>query len=240
MKKFLFIILILSALPFKIMAQDEEDGELSSVMSAFKDYCLRAANAAANRDVDALAACIDNWEPGEYDSEGNTIKAEKLTYNDEEITYINFGKLDCIDCASERVVGMHFGFMPKAVDSWITNQCEPTLVADAYTLRAGEEPIELEYEVRALKPKSKAVYSTVGTGDVEMFVVAEKGGSVKLSIHSIEKPDRNGNVKDTSLTDDSGGQSAQLSWSMYRNGNIEITVENTSNKEISFIMAKNM
>jgi hypothetical protein len=231
--------LILSALPFKIMAQDEEDGELSSITSAFMDYCVRAANATADCDVETLAACIENWEPGEYDSEGNTLKAEVLTYDDEEITYINFGKLDCIDCSSESIVGMHFGFMPQAVDSWITNQCEPTLVADAHTLRAGEEPIELEYEVRALKPKSKAVYSTVGTGDIEMFVVAEKGGSVKLSIHSIET-DRNGNVKDTSLTDDSGGQSAQLTWSMYRNGTIEITVENTSNKEISFIIAKKM
>ena len=240
MKKFLLIILILSALPFRIMAQDEQDGELSSVMSAFRDYCLRAANAAADCDVETLSACIENWEPGKYDSEGNTIKAEKLTYNDEEITYINFGKLECIDTTKESVVGMHFGFMPQAVDNWITNQCEPTEVADAYTLRDGDEAIELEFTVRALKPKSKAVYSTVGTGDVEMFVVAEKGGSVKLSIHSVEKPDRNGNVKDTSLADEVGGQASQLTWSMYRNGTIEITVENTSDKEISFILAKNM
>lgn len=240
MKKLAFLILILSVMPFKMMAQDEPSGELSSIMSAFKDYCLRAANAAANCDVDDLAACIENWEPGEYDSEGNTIKAEILNYNDEEITYINFGQLDCINCTQESIVGMHFGFMPQAVDSWITNHCEPTLVADAHALRAGEDAVELEFAVRALQPKGKATYTTDGTGDIEMFVVAEKGGNINLSIHSIEKPDRNGNIKETTLADNSGAQSAQLAWSMYRNGTIEFTVENTSDKEISFIIAKKM
>ena len=240
MKNIIFILLILSVLPFNIMAQDEQDGELSPVMSAFKDYCLRAANAAAQCDVETLAACIENWKPGEYDSEGNTIKAEVLNYNDEEISYINFGKLESIDIINESAVGMHFGFMPQAVDSWITNQCEPTLIADAHPLRDGEDLVELEFEVRALKPQSKATYLTDGTGDIEMFVVAEKGGNVKLSIHSIEKPDRNGNIKETTLSDDQGGQSSQLIWSMFRNGTIEFTVENTSNKEISFIIAKKL
>ncbi|MBR4273991.1 MAG: hypothetical protein IKQ30_14280 [Bacteroidales bacterium] len=240
MKKIVFTLLILSVMSFKTMAQDEEDGELSSITSAFMDYCVRAANAAADCDVETLAACIENWEPGEYDSEGNTLKAEVLTYDDEEITYINFGKLDCIDCSSESIVGMHFGFTPQAVDNWITNQCEPTLVADAHALRAGEEAVELEFSVRALKPNSKATYTTDGTGDVEMFVVAEKGGNIKLSIHSIENPDRDGNIKETTLADNSGGQTAQLAWSMYRNGAIEFTIENASDKETSFIVVKKM
>ena len=240
MRKVAFIILILSVMPFRIMAQGDEGGELSSVMSAFKEFCLRSANAAADCDVETLAACIDQWEPGEYDSQGNPIKPEILKYNDEEITYINFGKLDCIDCTGESIVGMHFGFMPQAVDNWISNQCEPTSIADAYALREGESAVELEFEVRALQPNSKVTYLTNGTGDIEMFAVAEKGGSIKLSIHSVEKPDRNGNVKETSLSDDTGGQSSQLVWSMYRNGDIEITIENTGDKETSFILVKKM
>ena len=240
MKKIAFIILILSVMPFKIMAQDQPSGKLSPVMTAFNDFCLRTANAAPVCDVETLVACIENWEPGEYDSEGNTIRAEILNYNGEKITYINFGQLEPIDTTNECALGVHFGFLPQAVDNWITNHCEPILITDAHMLRAGEDAVELEFAIRALQPKSKTTYSTDGTGDIEMFVVAEKGGSVKLSVLAIENPDRYGNIKETTLSGNSGGQTSQLAWSMFRNGTIEFTVENTSDKEISFIIAKKM
>ena len=232
MKKTLLIVLILSVLPFSIFAQD-----LSPKMAAFKDFCVRTANAAVKCDVDELALCIENWEPAETDGGGKVIKEEKFVYNNEEIKYIEFGSIENEDTANEEILGMHFGFTPYAVDNWITNKCEVVALADANMLRGDES--NLEYTVRALKAHSKAVYSTRGSGNIEVFVVAENGGKVNLSIHAVEK-DRSGNVKETDLTDNSGAQTAQLKWSMDRNGKIEFTVENVGDKEISFILVKSM
>ena len=237
MKKLVSIILILSVLPFEIMAQEEhEEAELSLEMAAFKDYCIAAANAAAECDVDTLALCIENWEPGEYDANGIEINPEKITYNDVEIYFTEFSDLNCVDTLSENIIGMHFGFTPQSVDNWITNQCEPVMIADAHQLRDGQK--NLEYTVRVLKANSKATYSTRGGDDIEMFVVAENGGSVNFSIHAVETS-KNGD-KVTDLADNSGSQWAQLSWSMYHSGTIEFTVENTTDREISFIIVKNL
>lgn len=228
-----FIILILSVLPFEIMAQG--NNQLSSEMAAFKEYCIRVANAAATCNTDELSACIENWEPGEYDSDGYEINPEILTYNDVEITYSHFSDLETKDAASEVIQGIHFGFTPKAVDKWITNHCEVMEVADANQLRG--DAVQLEYTVRTLPAHTRATYITQGGDDVEMFVVAEKDGKIRFSIHAVEQ---GGDNKVTDLADNSGAQSAQLAWSMYYNGSIEFTVENVGNKEVSFIVAKKM
>lgn len=233
MRKTVFILLILSVMPLSIFAQ-----ELSPKMAAFKDFCIRTANAAAVCDVDDLAACIDNWEAGEYDGNGNEIKPEHFVYNNEEIKISPFSNVNDDDVTDEVIVGMHFGFTPAAVDSWITNKCEAMTLADANMMRGDE--IEMEYAVRALKANSKATYSTRGSGALEMFVVAEKGGKVNLAVHAIEK-DRSGNVlNETNISDNTAAQLAQLIWTMDRNGKIEFTVENVSDKEISFIIVKKM
>lgn len=237
MKKITFIILILSALPLGIKAQNEQSSSLSPDMEAFKDYCIRVANAAVTCNTDDLSSCIEKWEPAEYDGDGNLTKAEKLIYNNEELEYTAFSDLVDVDVSNEEILGMHFGFLPEAVDNWITNKCEAVELADANMLRG--DAVNFEYTVRALKPQCKATYSTRSAGDIELFVVAENGGKITLAIHSVEK--KNGEItNETTLSDLNGGQSAQLAWSMDRNGDIEITVENLTEKEISFIMVKKM
>ncbi len=232
MGKNIVSILILSLMPLGIFAQD-----LSPKMAAFKDFCVRTANAASACNVDELAVCIENWEPGESDVNGAEAKAENFVYNNEQIRYMEFGNINNVDVANEVMVGVHFGFTPAAVDSWITNHCEVVTLADANMLRGDET--DFEYTVRAVKANSKVTYSTRGSGDLAMFVVAENGGKVNLSIHAVEK-DRSGNVNETNLSDNSGSQSAQLMWTMERNGTIEFTVENVSDREISFILVKSM
>lgn len=232
MRRNFIILMILSVLPLEIFAQD-----LSPKMAAFKDFCVRSADAAAVCNSDELALCIDNWEPGEYDDNGNIIKEEKFEYNKMPIKCIKFGNFDTVDAENEVIVGMHFGFTPSAVDSWITNRCEAVTLADANMLRC--DGSDLEYTVRALKANSKATYSTRGSGDIEMFVVAENGGKINFSVHAVER-DRGGNVSETNLADNSGSQTAQLMWTMNRNGKIEFTVENISDKEISFIVVKRL
>ena len=228
MRKIVFTFMVLGAMALGVNAQD-----LSPKMSAFKDYCVRAANSAAVCDVDDLAACIENWEPGENGG-------EKFSYGQEDIVYIPFSDFTEEDVSQESIVGMHFGFMPAAVDSWITNKCEAVPVADANLLRAGDGDTHLEYSVRALKAGGRATYATRASGDIELFVVAENGGKVGLSVHAVEK-DRSGNVtNETTLSDNSGGQVAQLKWSMDRSGKVEFTVENQSDKEISFVVVKNL
>jgi len=233
MKKITFIISILSALSFQTSAQNS----LSSDTEAFKNYCITVANAAAQCNTDVLSASIENWKPAEYDESGNLTKSAKLIYNDEELDYSAFSDLEEVDTQNEEIVGMHFGFLPEAVDNWITNKCEAVELADANMLRGDE--INFEYSVRAIKANSKATYKTRSAGYIELFAVAESGGKINLAIHSVEK--KNGEItNETTLSDSKGEQSAQLAWSMDRNGDIEITVENPTPKSISFILVKKM
>lgn len=241
MKKIAFLIWILSGLPLGIFAQTEQQMNLSPKMAAFKEYCIRVANAAATCNTDVLTQCIEQWMPAEYDANGNVKegKEEKFVYNKELINYIQFGMLERVDTSQEAITGIHFQFIPAAVDTVIVNQCEPVELAFAHILRAGEK--HLEFAVRALKAKGKATYATHGAGQIEMFVVAENGGKINLSIHSVEK-NYNGTIitNETNLSDNSGAQTAQLTWHMNRNGRIEFTVENVDEKETSFIVVKKL
>lgn len=226
-------LLILSLLPLEIFAQN-----LSPKMAAFKEYCLNVANASASCNISELEKCIENWTPAELDDNGNLITEEKFVYKNEQINYVMFGNLQCEDTVQEVSTGIHFSFLPPAVDSWIANNCEPVLIAEANLLRAEEN--SMEYSVRTLKPHGKAVYSTRGAETVEMFVVAENGGKIRFSAHSVEKKISGEITNEIRLTDPSDGQSAQLIWTMNRNGDVDFSVENLTDREISFIVVKKM
>lgn len=237
MKRIILSIFILCVGVISVFAQ--EDNELSPKMLALKKYCIRTANAAGTGNKDELIQCIDGWEPAEYDDNGNITKPEKFVYDGLPIMYSRFGHLLLRDTVQQEVsIGRHFEFVPAKVDSIITNDYEPVLLADAAMLRFGEK--DCEYAVRALQPHGKALYETRGTGEIEMFVVAEYEGLINFSIHSVEKNFKGDITGETRLSDNSGKQSAQLMWTMSRSGTIYFSVENLTDKEISFIVVKKL
>lgn len=213
--------------------------ELSPKMAAFKEYCIRATLAAAECKVDVLEDCISNWTPPKYDANGNEIKDEIFVYKNEKIVYNPLGDFNKLDTTQEASLVGHFKFLPAEVDNWIVNKCEPVELAEACLVR----PIggNCEYVVRALKPNGKATYSSRGADKLEIFVVAESGGKVNLSVHVAEEDIFGEIVKETDLKDvvDGGREYSQLVWKMDYYGTIKITVKNTTDKEISFILVKN-
>lgn len=234
----LFITVFMVGLELFCAAQTNNN--LSPKMEAFKQYCENVSKAAANCDVDVLADCISQWEPAQYDATGAVITGEKFVYANEEINYTPFGSLQKNDADQEATLDGHFKFLPADVDTLIANNCEPVAIAEAHQLRAGEN--HCEYLVSALQAKGKASYSTRGSGRIEMFVMPENGGKVNLSIHSIERNYKKEVTGETTLSDAApeGKDAAQLVWEMSRNGEIEFTIENTTDAEISFIVVKNL
>lgn len=228
MRNVLLLLLLLCV--SEVYAQT--NSTLSPKMTAFKEYCVRAANAAAVCNTDELIKCIEGWEPAEG------TKDEKFVYEKELINYVPFGTFLLKDTVQETVLNNHFKFLPVEVDNWIVNKCEPVAIADAHALR--KEPTHCEYVVRALKAKGKGVYVTRGAGNVEMFVVAESGGKINFSVHAVETNFKKEIIGETNLSDNGGSQSAQLIWAMNRNGEINFTVENLTDKEISFIVVKKL
>ncbi|MBO7595698.1 MAG: hypothetical protein J6T70_01475 [Bacteroidales bacterium] len=237
MKRILFTVLLLCFGDVSVFAQ--EGKVLSPLMSAFKDYCIHAANAAGTDDKDELMRCIDGWEQAEFDDNGNVVKPEKFVYDGQPIVYSRFGFLQLRDTVQQVAdVSSHFEFVPAKVDSILTNNYEPILLADAAMLRIGKKTCE--YAVNALQPHGSVFYETRGTGDMEMFVVAEYGGQINFAIHSVEKDFMGAITNETILSDNGGNQSAQLIWTVSRNGTIYFSIENLTDKEISFIVVKKM
>lgn len=233
MKKILIALLLVVSFGESVYAQVE----LAPKTAAFKEYCIRVSLAAADCNIEQLSDCISGWKL--TDSIGTKKKKEKFVYKDENIVYKPMGYFSVVDTTDEISKSGHFGFIPPEVDKWITNNCTVIALDEMDLLR--DLSLDCEYVVRALKPHGKAVYSTRGAGNVELFAVAERGGKVNLSVHTVEKNFRKEIVNEADYEDVSpdGREYAQLIWKMTRNGDIIITVENTSDNAISFILVKN-
>ena len=209
--------------------------ELSPKTAAFKEYCIRVSLAAAQCNLEQLKDCISGWKL--TDTTGK--KKEKFVYKNETIVYKPMGDFSTVDTTDEISRNGHLGFIPPAVDDWITKNCTVLELDEMDLLR--DFSLDCEYVVRALKPHGKAIYSTRGAGNVELFAIPENGGKLNLYVHTIEKNFRKEIVNEGDYEDASpeGREYAQLIWRMSRNGEIKITVENTSDKAVSFILVKN-
>ena len=205
---------------------------LSSKMSMLLEYCLRVRTGVENADADELIDCISQWQPGGFVD--NVLKKEKFIYKDTLMNFVPFGQVEDVDISQEIPLGTHLKFTPAQIDTLIANDLEPVDLADAHVLRTGTYSTEIptEYLVRAVKEKGKATYSVpAAAGKAEIFVVSENGGAVNLYV----------NTGGDNVIEDAGGKpSAQLSWQMENKGTIKFTVENTSDKPISFIVVKKM
>ena len=236
MKKKLIIFGILTCGCFSTaLAQSK----LSPVMVAFKEYCIRATLAAAQCNVNQLADCIANWTPPEYDANGNITKDEKFVYKEQKIDYDPIEDFKLVDTLQEIPLVGHFKFLPAEVDNWIVTQCEPVEL-DGICMLRGRAAFHCDYQIRALAPKGKAVYSMRGNGTAEFFAVAEAGGKINMSIHTIERNYKREILNEADYEDVSanGREYAQLVFSMGRTNEIFITIENTTDKPISFILVK--
>lgn len=224
MKK--IIALVLDIILFSGIVSAQDSIRLSHKMELFKEYCIRVSNAAAQCDVDELIDCISQWEPAskpmdEYERfryRNILLKCKTLEMMDNDIT------------GDTSVLG-HNLFMPQYVDSLIVNKCEPMEIMPPELLRGVGD---LLYAIRAVKKRSKVSYTVYDCGgNVEIFVVAEKGGMINLYVTDEETSHTYSDVTPT------GRSYAQLKWNMPLSGDITVTIENVSDIPISFIIVRN-
>ena len=235
---FVLIIGAITMLPFCVYSQ-EQDIELSKPMIAFKSYCLEVRNAVQQRDLNALIECIRDWQPA--DTIDNKIIPETFYYNNVHIVYGLLGDFTCVDSLPEIPLGKHLKFLPFDVDNMITNDFVSVEINSASLLRDKKKKSNCKYAIRTLPPKEKRTYKTFGANDIEMFVVAENGGLINMYVHALERNFEMEIVNETFLSDTApeGKPYAQLKWNMYYSGDIEVTVENMTDNEVSFILVRN-
>ena len=126
----------------------------------------------------------------------------------------------------------HLLYRPEFIDSLIVYDISfaNNYIEKPLLLRAS---YDCKLVHRALAPHSKGTYSSKGSGKRELLVVAENGGTVNLYVND----EKNGiHVSDTSPQ---GKAAAWVCWEMDSFGIYTITVENTSDKEISFVITSN-
>lgn len=219
MKKILMSIVFLHFFAGISFAQESA---LSKEMTTYRNFCLKVREGVEKKDVQILKDCIAEWM-----GESNTI-----IFQNDTIQILDFDRFSIIDGSAEADLKGHLLYRPEFVDSLIVYDIS---LANNYI----EKPLSLRgpYDCklihRALTPHSKAIYSSKGSNKRELLVVAENGGTVNLYVSD----EKNGiNVSDASPT---GKAAAWVCWKMDRFGSYTITVENTSDKTISFVIASN-
>lgn len=214
MKK-IFIITVLSLVC--AMQLYGQDYHLSPETTAFRTYCISVATGVKNKNVALLEKCLDSYS---Y----TCVSLEKRA---------SFVKMDS---TAETNCRNHCLFMPEYVDDMLVSM-ETVKLRPASFLR-DEDGIDFYYYVGALKPKSCATYSVEGTGDVEIFAVSEQCGGLNLRAVSVVQQKKGAPIVEMEFKSIPNGMqtSPYLSWYMYNESKIEISVENTSEEDVSFIL----
>ena len=219
--------LILSATLYPNMMLAQDSTRLSSKMEMFKEYCRRVANGFEQRNVDELIDCISQWMMPKNGKE------ECFVYRD---TLLRCKPMDIEDEDFDSVIMPegHLLFMPAYIDTLIINDFESINTFSVVSLCRGEN-YDCMYAIRALAAHDKASYIVYDCAKItELFVIPEFGGMINLYVEDKE------NSHSYSDTAPDGKMYAQLKWDIpILSGKITVTVENVSNKEISFILVRN-
>jgi hypothetical protein len=192
-------------------------GTLDSDMNRFRNICMKVREAMATRNADML---------GNYaDSLNGDVKGG--------ISIADFDRFTVVDGSKEVSLKGHLQFKSEFLDSLVVFGCDLTAIpADAPTvLRAA--PFTCKMINRALAAHGRGVYSTKGSGCRELVAVAENGGHLNFYVNDKK------NGKQYKVATPKGSASAWICWTMDSFGEYEITVENTGDKPISFVIASN-
>lgn len=221
MKRLLFTLSLIAFQFSYCLAQ-----ELDPAMQAYLDFCLLEREALSSSPIDCtkLERCI---EEGDRDN---------FVFNNQRIRLAPNATFRTIASRDSVSLTGHAIFKPWYVDSVLVSCIMPDELIDEPTLKRGADE-NCFVEHRALKAHGRATYSFEGTGDMQLFVVADNGGLVRVRVS-------NGRQTATKFayraeaTDEH--PAAVLRWDMGDDeGDIIVTVENLSNKPVGFVLATN-
>lgn len=221
------IICLLFFLCSLLVWLEAQTAPLSAKMELFKDYCLRIRDGVASKNLDELADCLKEYNADEYNSSGGLF-----VYKGEKISLTAFDRFSLVESLSpgDIPLGQHLQFEPSYVDTLVAMDLQPVELEEASLLRSD---FDCRYAQRAIAAHSKCTYRSKGSGPKELFVVAEAGGMINLTVSDVKN---NQVLKDVSSE---GKPSAQVCWEMKNFGEYTIEVENLSDKDISVIIVGN-
>ena len=207
-----------------------QDSGLSPKMELFKEYCIRIRNGIETRNADELLDCISEYEPGKY--------ADGLfSYKGTEIRLASFERMTKISgSTNDTVLDRHYSFEPKDIDRILVAEFMPINLYEAPLLRV--TPHDCQFTQRIIAPDETAKYSSRGSGPKEMFIVAESGGFINLTVKTVKAGD---NAAETVVADTATGGKlcVEAVWNMERFGEYIIEIENCTDREINVIIVHN-
>lgn len=200
--------------------------ELDPAMQAYLDFCLleREALSASPIDCSKLERCIEEGDRDNFIFQGQRISlAPNATFR---------------TVAARDSVGMtgHAIFKPWFVDSVLVSCIMPDELIDEPMLKRGSGD-NCFAEHRALKARGRATYAFQGSGDMQVFAVADCGGLLRVTVSS----PRAAAYKFRHQAEATAERpAAVLRWDMGDDyGDIIVTVENLSNRAVGFVFATN-
>lgn len=222
----LCIYCCLSAFVCTTTALGQDRKGLSPKMELFKEYCLNVRQGVETRDIGLLEDCLKDFNLERYYADGDFV------YKGEEIAITTDGRLTRVDSLSTAPVayGNHLKFDPAYVDTLVATDLQPVAFNPPTALRSTYDCMVSHQVIPA---GGRSVFASKGSGKKEMFVVAENGGAVNLTVSN---PKNQVKVSDGSPT---GKPAPQVIWQMPRFSDYTVEVENKSDRDISVIIVVN-
>lgn len=161
--------------------------------------------------------------------------ADNVMAGMEMISEIPFSELELNSVDTKNAVPMrgHLQYNVPYLDDLLLNNLDMGLidVEDAYKMRATGTTLKCTH--RAVAAGGSVTYSMTAQGEQRLLVVPECGGRINIYV------DDKGSGRKLSDKADGGKDCCSLNWTIERAGELLITVENKSQRDLSFIIVSN-
>lgn len=215
------ILLLLAFAAFgTAFAQEEADDD--SPLQAYLDFCLYQREAMLKKSADQLRECIEESTQSDFRFNDIPIRLEDIS---DEI----------LDVDAPPVRRPKMLYTPDFVDMLLMHDTDyrdaelegPALMRDTSSSNCF-------YAHRVLGPKQTGTYRFKCLGNTRLICVPSPDGLVSVSVASESGVTEPFKLDDTA-TDET--PYTDMAWEMDEEGTVLVTVRNTSEKEVSFVLA---
>lgn len=216
-KRITFLLSILSFMSILGKAQTMPVDELNKNMQRFYKGCIVLREGIEQKNAITLDKAIE------------LLDADPL--NPERIELYSL-HLECKDTLNECPMKGHMFYNAEYAEFYKENMGLGTFREKAESLRG--IPSNCQIAHRAIKAHGRISYNTKMAGFCQVIVIAEVGGTVKATVQIPDGTEYFG------LPFEEGSVS-YIKWdmAMFPPQQVVLTIENTSNKDISFVIASN-
>ncbi len=197
--------------------------KLSDKMAAYRDFCLLVNQGFREASNDVLMQSIQDCTDEEFIFKGEDLLIQP---NDQ---------LSDVDAPSSEGKS-YIHYQPEYVDSvlmldLVSDPSKYNFLDQAHTERG--DFYDCTYAYRALPAHGKGTYAITTSGQTEVMIVAMLKGKVRMTLHD----------EANNMTTEQGGSEGQEcvwhNWNMQNSGRVTITVENTTDQPLAFMIATN-